>query len=164
MTEVHRTRSKMLCTVPGVSFLVFHDAIQRRQKAKLPRRDKKSKNKFTITQRTPYDAVNDAQHRYHHQILVYPTINIVTRPIFHANSIALGGGWRYWACSDVSDVISTSSFFFPTSAHHGEDVGRGWHNSWMMPCCFIPDSNTLLSSGLAHSSWENIGGWSCISY
>ena len=53
----------------------------------------------------------------------YPTINIVTRPIFHALSIALGGEWWYWAWSNVSDVISTSSFSPSISVHHGEDVG-----------------------------------------
>ena len=31
-----------------------------------------------------------AQHLYHHQIMTYQTINIVTRPIFNALSIALG--------------------------------------------------------------------------
>ena len=50
-------------------------------------------------------------HYYHHWILVYPTINIVTRPIFHALSIALGGGWWYWACGYLLAVISAAQFW-----------------------------------------------------
>ena len=119
---------------------------------------------FCNSQSTPYDAINDAQHLYHHWIWVYPTIKIVTRPVFDALSIALGGGWWYWACSNVSDVLSTSSFSSSISAHHGEDVGSEWQNSWMMPCHVIPGSNTLLDGGLAQRSCDNIGGWSSTRY
>ena len=80
--------------VSDVLLVAVHMWIKALQAAKIPKwllQTKKTQN-TPIAKRTPYDAVNETQHLYCHQILVYPSINIVTRPIFHARSIALGGG------------------------------------------------------------------------
>ena len=79
-----------------------------------------------------------AQHLYRHQIITYPTNNIFSRLIFNALSIALGFGRRNWACSDVSAVTTTASFFARNAddykglvrRYYGRAFFVGWWKSW----------------------------------